>query len=72
MSVTLSSPTNDTASLKVNGIERMSFSDDGTVGIVSEKLSLGGYHLWVDSTGKLRINNGVPTSDTDGVVVGSQ
>jgi hypothetical protein len=33
---------------------------------------LGNYHLWVDSTGDLRIKNGVPSSDTDGTVVGVQ
>jgi hypothetical protein len=35
-------------------------------------LQLGAYHLWVDSSGRLRIKNGTPTSDTDGVVVGTQ
>lgn len=35
-------------------------------------LQLGSYHLWVDSSGRLRIKNGVPTSDTDGTVVGTQ
>jgi hypothetical protein len=35
-------------------------------------LQLGNYHLWVDTTGDLRIKNGAPTSDTDGVVVGTQ
>lgn len=35
-------------------------------------LRLGTYDLWVDSTGKLRIKNGLPTSDTDGTVVGAQ
>jgi hypothetical protein len=35
-------------------------------------LKLGNYVLWVDSTGDLRIKNGVPTSDTDGTVVGTQ
>ncbi len=34
--------------------------------------TLGSYHLWVDSTGDLRIKSSIPTSDTDGVVVGSQ
>lgn len=36
------------------------------------QLRLGGYHLWVDATGDLRIKLGAPTSDTDGVVVGTQ
>ena len=35
-------------------------------------LYLGIYALWVDSTGKLRIKNSTPTSDTDGTVVGTQ
>ena len=30
------------------------------------------YYLWVDSSGRLRIKSGAPTSDTDGAVVGSQ
>lgn len=33
---------------------------------------MGGYHLWVDSLGKLRIKSGAPTSDADGVIVGTQ
>lgn len=35
-------------------------------------LQLGAYHLWVDSSGRLRIKSGAPTSDTDGTVVGAQ
>jgi hypothetical protein len=35
-------------------------------------LLLGGYHLWVDGTGVLRIKFGAPTSATDGTVVGTQ
>lgn len=38
----------------------------------TECLVIGGYFLWVDSTGDLRIKLGVPTSDTDGAVVGTQ
>lgn len=34
-------------------------------------LRLGNYRLWIDSTGKLRIKNGVPTSETDGTIVGT-
>jgi hypothetical protein len=33
-------------------------------------LTLGIYRLWVDATGKLRIKDSVPTSDTDGTIVG--
>ena len=39
---------------------------------LQNKLSLGGYQIWVDAQGKLRIKNGAPTSDTDGTVVGTQ
>ena len=35
-------------------------------------LVLGSHHLWVDSTGDLRIKSSTPTSDTDGTVVGTQ
>ena len=35
-------------------------------------LQLGGYHLWVDAAGKLRVKSGAPTTDLDGVTVGSQ
>jgi len=39
----------------------------------SAHLVLGAYHLWVDAgTGFLRIKGGVPTSATDGVIVGGQ
>lgn len=30
------------------------------------------YYLWIDSTGRLRVKSGVPTSTTDGTVVGTQ
>jgi hypothetical protein len=36
------------------------------------KLQLDSYQFWIDRSGKLRIKNGSPTSDTDGTVVGSQ
>ena len=35
-------------------------------------LRLGGYYFWVDSSGRLRIKSGAPTSDVDGTVVGAQ
>lgn len=34
--------------------------------------TLGVYHLWIDSSGRLRIKNSAPASDTDGTVVGTQ
>lgn len=33
-------------------------------------LVMGSYHIWVDNVGKLRIKNGLPTSATDGALVG--
>lgn len=35
-------------------------------------LVMGAYRLWVDASNNLRIKNGVPASDTDGTVVGTQ
>lgn len=35
-------------------------------------LLLGAHHIWVDATGKARIKNGAPISDTDGTVIGTQ
>lgn len=37
-----------------------------------QTLRMNNYRLWTDSTGKLRIRNGVPANDTDGTVVGTQ
>lgn len=40
---------------------------------LTNMLKLGGYTIWVDSSGRLRIMNGVPVDkDTDGAVVGTQ
>lgn len=36
------------------------------------RVILGSYNLWVDSLGVLRIKNGVPITDTDGTIVGTQ
>ncbi len=35
-------------------------------------LRMGNHHLWVDGAGVLRIKEGAPTGDTDGVAVGAQ
>lgn len=35
-------------------------------------LIMGSYHLWVDSSNRLRIKSSAPASDTDGTVVGTQ
>lgn len=37
-----------------------------------QPVGMGGYFLWVDSSGRLRIKSGAPSSDTDGTVVGTQ
>jgi hypothetical protein len=37
-----------------------------------QPMRLGNYYLWVDSSGRLRIDTSTPTSDTDGTVVGTQ
>ena len=37
-----------------------------------EHMVMGTYHLWVSASGKLYIKNGIPSSDTDGTVVGTQ
>lgn len=31
-------------------------------------LKLGGYYLWIDSTGQLRIKSGMPANETDGTI----
>jgi hypothetical protein len=41
-------------------------------GLWTSPVRLGNYRLWVDSSGRLRIKSGAPTSDTDGTVVGTQ
>jgi Right handed beta helix region len=38
----------------------------------ASQIRLGSYTLWVDPAGRLRIKDGVPTSQTDGTVVGTQ
>lgn len=35
-------------------------------------LTLGNYHLWIDSSGRLRVKNGTPTKADDGTIVGTQ
>ena len=40
--------------------------------VYTEAIAFGNYFLWVDNGGLLRIENGAPTSDTDGTIVGTQ
>jgi hypothetical protein len=35
-------------------------------------ITMNGYHIWIDGSGKMRKKNGAPTSDTDGTVVGAE
>lgn len=35
-------------------------------------LKLGAYYLWVDAAAKLRMKSSLPTSDTDGTIIGTQ
>lgn len=44
----------------------------GNCGWNTAHLRLGIYHIWVDSTTRLRIKNSAPTGDTDGTVIGTQ
>ena len=44
----------------------------GNSGWNTAHLKMGIYHFWVDSSGRLRVKNSVPISDTDGTVVGTQ
>ncbi|NIF80130.1 hypothetical protein F3J20_22510 [Paraburkholderia sp. Cy-641] len=71
--------TNGDLRLTMNG-KAASISFSGANGIPqigdgvwnSLPMRLGGYYLWIDSSGRLRIKNGSPSSDTDGAVVGAQ
>ena len=53
----------------VNGSINM--KADGSWGS-GKHIVLGNYHLWIDTQNRLRIKNGIPTSETDGTVVGTQ
>lgn len=33
---------------------------------------LGSYHLWLDTSGRLRVKSSKPTSATDGTIIGTQ
>lgn len=44
----------------------------GTGAWDSGPMRLGAYRLWIDISGRLRVKNGAPNSDTDGTIVGTQ
>jgi hypothetical protein len=48
-------------------------NQSGNSSYLNGHLVLGAYHIWVEAaTGKLRLKNSAPTSDSDGTVVGTQ
>jgi hypothetical protein len=57
---------------KINEQPKLSSIQTQSSSYSDNSFVLGTNHIWVDATGKLRIKNGQPTSDTDGAVVGSQ
>lgn len=68
---------------KSDGLERFSVSSQGGLYTARQfqvgqsawnfsPLILGTYTFWVDSSGRLRIKNGTPSSETDGTIVGTQ
>lgn len=63
---------NDGSHLALSHPKGVKFPNSGGAGGYAEPLWLGGYALWIDSGGKLRIRLGAPAGDTDGVVVGTQ
>jgi hypothetical protein len=60
------------AEMMTNGLLRLGLNANSTTNWSDGHLQLGPYHLWVDSSGRLRVKSGAPTSDTDGTVVGTQ
>ena len=44
----------------------------GITGDSVHPLTMGSYYLWVDASGRLRLKNSAPSSESDGTIVGSQ
>lgn len=63
-------------SLNPKGSGRVGIYGDGAQfnndGYARPFLRVGNVCLWIDSSTRLRIKNGAPSSDTDGTVVGAQ
>lgn len=73
----LSGLTNYILSIRNNGATKATFNSEGGLSISGGAfdgghLSLGNYHLWIDTSGKLRIKNGIPASATDGALFVTQ
>lgn len=60
------------AGVTITRTRRYSNRDIDASGWNGAHLSMGAYHLWIDSSGRLRVKASSPTSDADGTVVGSQ
>jgi hypothetical protein len=62
-----------TSSVESNSTVLNIAKKDGSRGDHTEGLlRLSGHYLWVDASGILRMSSTLPTSDTDGTVIGSQ
>jgi hypothetical protein len=62
-------------SLKNGTVNNITMANEGIQGdgaYNNGHLLIGNYHLWIDSTGRLRIKSSTPSSDTDGTIVGTQ
>ncbi len=64
-------------SMDNHGTEKFSVDKDGLTAIADGTfdkghITLGAYHLWVSSGGKLYIKSSAPANETDGTIVGTQ
>ena len=66
--------------MRIEGLGGVATSGDYSSGALLQMWHAGSpghppgtiYYFWVDSSGRLRIKNAVPSSDTDGTIVGTQ
>ena len=65
-------PNNFTVIASDNGSNFQIQNRNGVSSWESSHLVMGTFHVWVDSSGRLRIKDGAPSSSTDGTVVGTQ
>lgn len=72
--VTSSTPSNwqDYLNLQYSSISKFSIRHNNNVNTNSSIVIWNTYHLWVDSSWKLRIKSSTPTSDTDWTIVWTQ
>jgi hypothetical protein len=62
----------DKSILELRNNANTKFRVDSEGGVHTDRLVLGGYFLFVDTAGNLRIKSSSPTNATDGTVVGTQ